>query len=122
MGNSTTLDRRQAATARYAIAAAAINTVFDRCDELRDYLARLSDTALGADPLRAAVDVVQLAERLAGSLEAVITAAADASEHRSKGDLANDLGTRLGLLFPRARTSDDEPSGMPNADEVRLIE
>ena len=104
MNARSTESRRRAATEQHQLAIAAITTLFDRVDDLRETLARLTGLAsLGADddPLREAEAVLQVAEQIDRALAAVRAAALAAAEHRGRGDLVSDIGTRLVLLFPR---------------------
>lgn len=104
MNARSTESRRRAATEQHQLAIAAITTLFDRVDDLREMLARLTGLApLGADddPLREAESALQVAEQIDRALAAVRAAALAAAEHRGRGDLVSDIGTRLVLLFPR---------------------
>jgi hypothetical protein len=98
---TNSLDRRQAATERYATAARTINAAFDAHDRLRVMLAELAELASGPDALRAARSVLDAARAVEAGVDELRAAAAAAAEHRAKAELAADLDTRAALLFPR---------------------
>lgn len=96
--------RRRAATAQHERAIGAINAVFDRVAELsaaRERLTALAGQPGEPDPLRDAESLLHAAEQVAAALDAVRRAATAAAEHRSRGELAADIGTRPASLFPR---------------------
>lgn len=99
----SSIERRNAATEQYATATNAINTLFDRADELRHLLGQIENSAQRTDPLRAASDVSSLAEQLPGVVVAVQHAATTAGGYRNRSDLAADLDTTSRALFPRLR-------------------
>lgn len=99
----TTDDKRQAATAQFTRANDAINTVFDRADELRETLRGVSAAAASADLVRAARDVLDRLGPLSEGLAGLRAAAEGASNYRTKADLASDIDTKIPLLFPRER-------------------
>lgn len=97
--------QRLAATRQHQLAIEAINTMFDRADDLaaaRDRLA--GDRPLGPDDdlIRDVEDLLAGAAQLSDALRMVREAAATASAHRPRRDLAADLGTKVSSLFPRA--------------------
>lgn len=117
-----TLDeRRQAATHQYAIAAATINTMFDRNDELRATLTTAAAVAAGPDPLRAAHELTDLTARIGQLVDQLVTAAAAATAYRPKTDLAADINTRTALLFPRTRPAERAPSPLPTPVDPALL-
>ncbi len=96
------LERRHAATERYARAAAAINAVFDRADELRAATAAVVAAHSSAgDPVQGARAMLEAAACVETALERLRSAAKAAAAFRTKSDLASDIGTRISLLFPR---------------------
>ena len=98
-------ERRRAATEQHERAINAINAVFDRVAEMsrvRARLAGLAASAAGDDPLRDVEALLQASEQLGSALAGVRAAATAATEHRSRGEQAADVGTRLTLLFPRS--------------------
>jgi hypothetical protein len=97
--------RRRAATEAHLQAIATINALFDRLDELSEARHRLTGVApLAAsdDPIRDAEALLHHAQLLCQTLARVRAAAIDASTHRRRSDLAADIGTKPGVLFPRA--------------------
>jgi hypothetical protein len=80
------------------------------------------------DPIQDADVLLDHARRLA-PLEARRTTALAAANHRSRGDLAADIGTKATALFPRqVRQSDppvrltSEPLGPPPPDDMGHLE
>jgi len=100
MTNTSGIEKRQAATEHYAIAKT-INTVFDRCDELRAVLAVIASTCAGADPVRAARDKLEPGPRLVAALEFLVAAAVDAAPFRSRAEISTDIDTKSSLLFAK---------------------
>jgi hypothetical protein len=97
--------RRRAATEAHLQAIATINALFDRLEELSEARHRLTGVApLAAsdDPIRDAEALLHHAQLLCQTLASVRAAAIDASTHRRRSDLAADIGTKQGVLFPRA--------------------
>ena len=99
-------DRREAATRHYATAMATINTLLDHADQLRSLLQHIQDAARTDDPLDAARQMLDRAHRLERAVNDLHTAAINAAVYRSKSELARDLATRTGLLFPRPAPAD----------------
>ena len=97
-------DRRRAATLAHQRAIATINEMFDRLDELaaaRERLTSIAQRPSEADPIQDAELLLDHARRLAGTLEALRAAAKAAAEHRSRSELAADIGTKTNVLFRR---------------------
>ena len=97
-------ERRRTATAKHTAAIATIEALFDRVNELRrarEALTGIAPAEVDADPILDAAAVLDAAHRLEDALTSVRQAAAAAAEHRSRSDLASDVGTRLSALFPR---------------------
>jgi hypothetical protein len=104
--------RRRAATAKHTAAIATIEALFDRVGELRlarEALTGIAPAEVDADPIRATEAALDTAHRLEDALTSVRQAAA-AAEHRSRSDLASDVGTRLSALFPRQNTTTTQRS------------
>lgn len=104
---------RLAATQTHQQAIATINEVFDRLDELtaaRDRLTGIAPRQPGDDPIQDAELLLDHARRLGASLEALRTAALGAVDHRTRSELAADIGTKTTALFPRALRSPDPRS------------
>lgn len=104
--------RRRAATEQHERAIGAINAVFDRLADLSEARARLTRLAASAssdDPLRDAEALALAVEQLGAALAAVRAAASAAAEHRSRGDLAADVGTKVTSLFPRTAAPPPRP-------------
>lgn len=83
---------------------ATIEAFFDRVDDLRRTRRTLTDitaAATMADPIRDAETVLAAAHQLEAALRDVRTAATTASGHRSRQELASDIGTRPSALFTR---------------------
>ena len=97
----SSFEKRQAATETFLAAANAINTTFERADTVQTILATIASDAAGLDPVRSALDVLEHAARLCDALDQLRTAATTAAEHRGRRELAHDLDTHVGLLFPR---------------------
>ena len=104
MANSA--DRREAATRHYATAMAAINTLLDLADQLRTLLQHIQDATQTDDLLDAARQMIEGAGQLERAVNDLHTAAINAAVYRSKSELARDLATRTGLLFPRPDPAD----------------
>ena len=104
MANSA--DRREAATRHYATAMAAINTLLDLADQLRTLLQHIQDATQTDDLLDAARQMIEGAGQLGRAVNDLHTAAINAAVYRSKSELARDLATRTGLLFPRPDPAD----------------
>ena len=104
MANSA--DNREAATRHYATAMATINTLLDHADQLRTLLQHIQDAAGADDLLDAARQMLDRAGQLEHAVGDLHTAAINAAVYRSKSELARDLGTRTGLLFPRPDPAD----------------
>ena len=106
--------QRRAATEQHQLAIAAINTMFDRADELaaaRDRLTGVKPLGDADDPIRDAETLLAHAGQLAAALEQLRCAASAAAEYRTRTDLAADLGTKHAVLFPKpARSSEDVPT------------
>lgn len=80
--------------------------MFDRQDELDQTLTQLADTAAGdANVFTRAQAIIDTAETVTEQLEALRTAAAAASEHRAKRDLARDLQASPNAVFPPQSTT-----------------
>ena len=97
-------DRRLAATQAHQQAIATINEMFDRLDELtaaRDRLTGIAPRQPDDDPIQDAELLLDHARRLAGALEALRAAALAAADHRTRSELAADIGTKNNVLFPR---------------------
>ena len=115
---SSSLDRRQAATEHYAQAAAAINDVFDRADDLRTTAADIVAHVSKGDPVLGAIAMLNTLGQLEVALERLRSAAVLAATFRTKRDLASDIGTRVGLLFPRDLGDGCErPPTLPNSPQ-----
>jgi hypothetical protein len=103
-------ERRRAATEAHLQAITTINEMFDRLDELtaaRDRLTGVAPRQPDDDPILDAEAVLVRARRLGGALDALRAAALTAAAHRTRSELAADLGTKNTALFPRpARPSD----------------
>lgn len=114
---------RQAATEQHQQAIATINAMFDQLDELRTARERLTGLApLGPDddPLRDAETLLQHATQLNTALDELRTAAIAAAEHRTRSDLAADIGTKTNALFPRPARRPSGPVRLtttPGADQ-----
>ena len=104
MANSA--DRREAATRHYATAMATINTLLDHADQLRTLLQHIQDATQTDDLLDAARQMIEGAGQLERAVDDLHTAAINAAVYRSKSELARDLATRTGLLFPRPDPAD----------------
>ena len=104
MANSA--DRREAATRHYATAMATINTLLDHADQLRTLLQHIQDATQTDDLLDAARQMIEGAGQLERAVGDLHTAAINAAVYRSKSELARDLATRTGLLFPRPDRAD----------------
>lgn len=86
----------------------AINTMFDRQDDVTATLAQLSEIAASDNNVFARSQaVIVKATELAAQIEALRDAATAASEHRAKRDLAKDLGSSPTVVFTTQRTNDD---------------
>lgn len=78
--------------------------MFDRLDDLaeaRNHLTGLEPLGQGDDPVRDAESLLERAEDLGKALVELPAAALTAAEHRRRGDLADDVGTKPAVLFPR---------------------
>ena len=104
MANSA--DKREAATRHYATAMATINTLLDHADQLRTLLQHIQDAAGADDLLDAARQAIDRADQLERAVNDLHAAAINAAVYRPKSELARDLGTRAGLLFPRPDPAD----------------
>jgi hypothetical protein len=121
-------DRRLAATQEHQQAIASINAMFDRLDDLtaaRDRLTGLAPRQPADDPIQDAELLLDHARRLGAALEALRTAALVAAGHRSRADVAADIGTKATALFPRPARPADRPArltppppGPPPSDAV----
>lgn len=101
-------ERRRAATAKHTAAIATIEALFDRVDQVRiarDRLTGLTPASIDADPIRDAQAAIDAAHQLGNALNNLRQAAELAANHRTRGELANDIGTRQSALFPRSTTS-----------------
>jgi hypothetical protein len=109
MGASDIADeRRRAATAKHTAAIATIDALFDRVDQLRiarDRLTGIKPAPFEADPIRDAQAVIDAAHQLEDALSDLRQTAERAAKHRSRSELANDIGTRQSALFPRNTTN-----------------
>ena len=115
-----TSERRQAATEHYAAGMAAINTVLDRADEIHTLLHHLQDAAAAQDVVAAARAVIDMTTPLAAGLHRLLDAAQHATTYRAKTDLANDIGTRTRLLFPRvSRPTANQPDAPADTGDPR---
>jgi hypothetical protein len=104
--------QRFAATEAHQQAIATINEMFDRLDELtaaRDRFTGVAPRQPTDDPIQDADVLLDHARRLGAALEALRTAALAAANHRSRGDLAADIGTKATVLFPRQVRQSDTP-------------
>ncbi|HWL44573.1 MAG TPA: hypothetical protein VNQ73_16655 [Ilumatobacter sp.] len=126
--------RRRSATEQHERAVNAINALFDRLDDLaaaRQRLSEFASRAADGDPLRDADGLLQVAAQLAGAVDGVRAAALAAAEHRSRNELAADVGTRAASLFPRsagptrpsnetlsAAATTQRPTGQPSIGSV----
>lgn len=102
---------RLAATRQHQLAIEAINTMFDRADDLgaaRDRLAGISPLGPDDDLIRDVDDILTTAAQLSDALRMLREAACAASAHRPRRDLAADLGTKVSSLFPRGHDSSAE--------------
>ncbi len=107
-------ERRRAANARHAAAIDTIDTLFDRADQLRvarDRLTGIAPAPVDADPIRDAQAVIDAAHQLGNALNDLRQAAQRATKHRSRSDLANDIGTRQSALFPHTTTNERRSRG-----------
>ena len=112
---TTSIERRDAATAHYVTATATINAVFDHADNLRGLLAQIRAATEIDDVLTASRTIRDLNFQLDDAVTALLTGANAAAAYRSRSDLAGDLGTRTAVLFPRtARTPNDSASPKPD--------
>jgi hypothetical protein len=115
--------RRLAATQAHQQAIATINEVFDRLDELtaaRDRLTGIAPRQPDDDPIQDAELLLDHARRLGAALEALRSAALAAVDHRTRTDLAADIGTKSAALFPRAARP-NEPRTAPDFRRTRII-
>src|SRR3954471_9109991 len=115
--------RRRAATEAHQQAIAIINEMFNRVDELtvaRDRLSSVGPREPGADPIQDAELLLAHARRLGGALDALRSAALAAVEHRSRSELAADVGTKTTALFPRVARP-KEPDAAHACKPIRLI-
>ena len=109
---NTTTTRRQQATADLARAREAIDTMFDRHDELTAACELAVTRPLpgeGGDIVRYANKLLAHAATVAAARDALAAAAAVAADHRTKSLLATDLGTTTRTLFPRSSSPGDLP-------------
>ena len=96
--------RRRSATEAHQQAIATINEMFDRLDELtaaRDRLTGIAPREPDDDPIQDAETLLEHARRLSGALDALRSAAFAAAAHRTRNELAADIGTKHTTLFPR---------------------
>ena len=113
-GMTTSIERRDAATAQYVTATATINAVFDHADNMRGLLAQIRVATEIDDVLAASRTIQDLNLQLDDAVTALLTGANAAAAYRSRSDIAGDLGTRTAILFPRtARTRDDSAGTNP---------
>lgn len=93
---------RERATARYRLAAATLDSVFDLTERLVACRAELASLAGSPadDLVDNTVSVLASAAKLSATLDALRAAAVDALEYTTQRQLASDLGTRQGVLFP----------------------
>jgi len=115
--------RRHEATAAHQQAIATINEMFDRLDELtaaRDRLSGVGPRHPDGDPIQDAELLLDHARRLGGALEALRSAALAAVDHRSRSDLAADVGAKTTALFPRAARP-SEPDVAHGCKPIRMI-
>jgi hypothetical protein len=95
---------RRAATETHQLAIATINAMFDRLDELtaaRDRLTDIAPREPDDDPIQDAEALLEHARRLNGALDALRSAALSAATHRTRSELAADIGAKNSALFPR---------------------
>ena len=112
---TTSIERRDAATAHYVTATATINAVFDHADNMRGLLAEIRVATEIDDVLAASRTVQDLNLQLDDAVTALLTGANAAAAYRSRSDIAGDLRTRTAILFPRAaRTRDDTADAAVN--------
>jgi hypothetical protein len=105
----TTRSAREAATAHLQHAEVAINTMFDRQDDVEATLAQIAQIAASDGNVFARSQALaDKATALAAQVEVLRAAAVDASAHRSKRDLAKDLSASPNAVF--ATASSDAPS------------
>jgi len=110
---------RQAATAHLQQAGEAINTMFDRQDDVAAKLAEIAEIAASySNVFTRTQQVVAKATELATQLEELRDAANAASEHRAKRDLAKDLGSSPTVVFSTHRSTDTDDGEPSNDDSV----
>ena len=105
--------QRQAATRQHALAITAINEMFDKVDELaaaRDRLTGIAPLGPDDDPIRDAETLLAHAAMLNEALAQLRATALAAAEHRNRNELAADIGTKIGALFPRPFRPTVEPA------------
>ena len=98
-------DQRRAATEQHQQAISTINEMFDQLDELvaaPDRLTGVAPRGPSDDPIRDAESCSTMRSCSTGRSSELRVAALAASAHRRRRDLASDVGTKAGMLFPRA--------------------
>lgn len=97
---------REAATAHLQQASAAINTMFDRQDDVATTLTQISEIAASDSNVFArSQSIIDKAAQLTEQLTQLRDAAGAASEHRAKRDLARDLSASPNVVFPTSSTT-----------------
>ena len=115
--------KRLAATQAHQQAIATINEVFDRLDELaaaRDRLTGIAPRQPDDDPIQDAELLLDHARRLGAALKALRSAALAAVDHRTRTELAADIGTKAAALFPRTARP-NEPRTVPGFRPTRIL-
>lgn len=71
----------------------------------------MQDAARNPDALASGRHILGLAGQLDTALQALVDAAQFAAFYRAKADLTVNVGTKIGLLFPRAAHPEDPTRG-----------
>jgi hypothetical protein len=106
---TSTEDLRKRATEQSRKVVEAVDAAFDALDALVVHLAAAPTTGCGDVPA-AAVEVIEHGERASELLDTLRAKALAAAEFRGKRTVADDLATKLKLLFPPAPSSPGTPA------------